>query len=198
MATHSNILAWAIPWTRGAWEDTVQFSPVQLLSHVWLFDPMDCSTPGLLIHHQLLKLSQTHVHWVSDAIQPSHPLSSPFLLPSIFLSIRDFSTESALHIRWPNYWSFSFSISPSSEYSGLNSFRIDWLDLLAVHRALKSLLQHHYSKASILRCSAFFIVQLSHPELPEYHQSWSSHILKTNPTTFFFFFFQFLAVLRGM
>ena len=85
------------------------------------------------------------------------------LLPSIFPSIRVFSSESVLHIRWPNYWSFSFSISPSNEYSGLISFRMDWLDLLAVQQTLKSLLQHHSSKASFLRCSAFFIVQLSHP-----------------------------------
>ena len=84
-------------------------------------------------------------------------------LPSIFPSIRVFSSESVLHIRWPNYWSFSFSISPSNEYSGLIAFRMDWLDLLGVQGALKSLLQHHSSKASILRCSAFFIVQLSHP-----------------------------------
>ena len=94
--------------------------------------------------------------------QPSHPLSL-LLLPSIFPSIMVFSNKSALHIRWPKYWSFSFSISPSNEYSGLISFRMDWLDLLAVQVTLKSLLQHHSSKASILRRSAFFIVQLSHP-----------------------------------
>ena len=88
---------------------------------------------------------------------------SLLLLPSIFPSIRVFSNELALHIRWPNYWSFSFSISPSNEYSGLISFRMDWLDLLAVQGTLKSLLQHHSSKASILQCSDFFIVQLSHP-----------------------------------
>ena len=106
---------------------------------------------------------QTHVHGVSDAIQPSHPLSSPSPLPSIFPSIRVFSNESVLHIRWPKYWNFSFSISPSNQYSGLISFMMDWLDLLAVHGTLKSLLQHHRSKASILWRSAFFIVQLSHP-----------------------------------
>ena len=100
---------------------------------------------------------------ISDAIQPSHPLPSPLLLPSTFPSIRVFSSESVLHIRWPKYWSFSFSISSSNEYSGLLSFRIDWLDLLAVHGTLKSLLQHHSSKASVLWHSAFFIVQLSHP-----------------------------------
>ena len=123
---------------------------------------MDCSTPGLLVHHQLLEFAQTHVHWVGDAIQPSHPLLSPSLLPPIPPSIRVFSNESALHIRWPKYWSFGFHISPSNEYSGLISFRMDWLDLLAGQRTLKSLLQHHSSKASILWRSAFFIVQLSH------------------------------------
>ena len=128
-----------------------------------LCDPMDCSTPGLPVHHQLLELAKTHVHPVSDAIQPSHPLSPRLLLPSIFLSIRVFSNESVLHIRWPKYWSFSFSISPSNEDSGLISFRMDWLDLLAAQGTLKSLLQHHSSKASIHRHSALFMVQLSHP-----------------------------------
>ena len=124
---------------------------------------MDSSTPGLPIHHQLPEPAQTHVLQVGDATQPSHPLSSPSFLPSIFPSTRVFSNESVLHIRWPKYWSFSFSISPSNEYSGLISFRIDWLDLLAVPGTPKSLLQHHSSKASILWRSAFFIVQLSHP-----------------------------------
>ena len=124
---------------------------------------MNCSTPGLPVHHQLPESTQTHFHCVGDAIQPSHPLSSLLLLPPIPPSIRVFSNESALCIRWPEYWSFSFSISPSSEHSGLISFRMDWLDLLAVQGTLKSLLQHHSSKASILQCSAFFIVQLSHP-----------------------------------
>ena len=128
-----------------------------------LCDPMNCSTPGLPVHHQLPESTQTHVHRVGDAIQPSHPLLSPSPLPSIFPSIRVFSNESGLRIRWPNYWSFSFSISPSNEHSGLISFWMDWLDLLAVQGTLKSLLQHHSSKASILRRSAFFIVQLSHP-----------------------------------
>ena len=123
---------------------------------------MDCGTPGLLVHHQLPQFIQTHVHQVGNAIQPSHPLSPLLLLPSIFTSIMGFSSESVL-IRWPKYWSFSFSISPSNEYSGLTSFRIDWLDPLAVQGALKRLLQHHSSKPSILWCSAFFIVQLSHP-----------------------------------
>ena len=125
---------------------------------------MDCSTPGFPVQHQLLELTQTHVHQVSDAIQLSHPLSSPsLLLPSIFPSIRVFSNESVLCFRWPKYWSFSFSISPSNEHPELICFRMGWLDLLAVQGTLKSLLQHHSSKASILWHSAFFIVQLSHP-----------------------------------
>ena len=95
-------------------------------------NPMNCSTPGLPVHHQLPEFTQTHVHRVSDAIQPSHPLSSPSLLPLIPPSIWVFSNESTLHIRWPKYWSFSFSISPSNEHPGLISFRMDWLDLLAV------------------------------------------------------------------
>ena len=123
---------------------------------------MDCRTPGLPVHHQLLKLAQTHVHQVSDAIQPSHPLSSPSPLASNFPSIRVFSNESVLPIRWTKYWSFSCSISPSNEHSGMISCRINWFDLLVVQGTLKSLLQNHSSKASILRCSAFFTVQLSH------------------------------------
>ena len=118
--------------------------------------------PGFPVHHQLLEFTQTHVHRVGDAIPPSYPLLSLFLPPSIFPSIRLFSKESVLCIRWPKYWSFSFNISPSNEYSGLISFRMDWLDLLEVHRTLKSLLQHHCSKASIHWHSAFFLVQLSH------------------------------------
>ena len=136
---------------------------VQLLSNIWLCDPMDYSTPGFPVLHYLPEFAQTHVDWVSDAIQPSHPLSSHSLLPSIFPSIRVFSSGSVLCIRWPKYWSFSFSISPSNDYSGLISFRIDWFDLLAVQGILKSLLQHHSSKASILWRSAFFMVQPSHP-----------------------------------
>ena len=128
-----------------------------------LCDPVDCSTAGFPVHHQLPEPAQTHVHWASDAIQPSHPLSSPFPPASIFPSIRVFSNESVLRIRWSKYWSFSFSISPSNEYSGLISFRMDWLDLLAVQGILKSLLQHHSPKASVLQCSAFFMVRLSHP-----------------------------------
>ena len=123
---------------------------------------MNRSMPGLPVHYQLPEFTQTHVPRVSDAIQPSHPLLS-LLLPSIFPSIRVFSNESALRIRRPKYWSFSFNISPSNEHPGLISFRMDWLDLLAVQGTLKSLLQHHSSKASIILHSAFFIVQLSHP-----------------------------------
>ena len=124
---------------------------------------MDCSTPGLPVHHQLPESTQTHVHRVGDAIQPPHPQSSLLLLTLIFPSIRVFSNESPLHIRWPKYWSFSFSISPFNENLGLISFRMDWLDLLAVQETLQSLLQHHSSIASILQCSAFFIVQMPHP-----------------------------------
>ena len=125
--------------------------------------PMDCSTPDVPVHHQLQELAETHVHQVHDAIQPSHSLSSPSPLLSIFPSIRVFSKESVLCIRWPKYWSFSFSISLSNEYSGLISFRIEWFDLFAVQGAFRSLLQHHISKAFILPRSAFFMVQLSHP-----------------------------------
>ena len=139
---------------------SVQFSSAQ--SCPTLCDPMDRSTPGLPVHHQLPELAQTHVHRVGDAIQPSHPLSSPSPLPSIFPSIGVFPNGSALHIRWPKDCSFSFNISPSNERPGLISFRMDWLDLLAVKGTLKSLLQHHSSKVSGFQCSAFFMVQLSH------------------------------------
>jgi len=118
---------------------SVQFSSVAQ-SCLTLCDPMDCSMPGLPVYHQLLELAQTHVHRVSDATQPSHPLSSPSP-PAFNLSQHQvFSNESVLRIRWPKYWSFSFSISPSNEYSGLTFFRMDWLDLLAVQGTLKSLL----------------------------------------------------------
>ena len=120
---------------------------------------MNGSTPGLPVQHQLLEFTQTHVHRVSDAIQPSHPL---ILLPPIPPSIRAFSNESTLCMRWPKYWSFSFSISPSNEYSGLISFRMDWFDL-AVQGTLRSLCQHQNSKAPVFWCSIFFMVQFSHP-----------------------------------
>ena len=114
-----------------AQSQSVQFSSVaQPCPTLW--DPVDCSTPGLPVHHQLPEFTQTHIYWVSDAIQLSHPLLSPSPPPSIFPSIRIFSNESVLHIRWPKYWSFSFNISLSNEYSGLISFRIGWLDLLMV------------------------------------------------------------------
>ena len=142
-------------------EEGIRYSVTQ--SRPTLCNPMNCSTPGFSVLHHLPEFAQTHVHWVSDAIQPSHPLLCLLLLPSVFASIRIFSNESVLRIRWPKYWSFSFNISPSSERPGLMSFRMDWLDLLAVQGTLKSLLQHHSLEVSILRCSAFFIVQLSHP-----------------------------------
>ena len=123
---------------------------------------MNRSMPGLPVHHQLPEPAQTHVHRVSDAIQPSHSCCLLLLLPSIFPSIRVFCNESPLHVRWPKYWSFSFSITPCNEYSGLISFRIDWFGLLAAQGTLKSFLQHHNTKASILCRSAFFMVQLSH------------------------------------
>ena len=142
----------------------MQFSSVQLLSCVWLF-----ATPWTAAHQASLSITNS---WSPPkpmsivSVMPSNHLilcRFLFLLPSIFPSIRVFSNESALHIRWPKYWSFSFNISPSNEHPGLISFRMDWLDLLAVQGTLKSLLQHHSSKASIIWCSAYFIVQLSHP-----------------------------------
>ena len=137
---------------------SVQFSSAAQLCPT-LCNPMNHSTPGLPVHHQLPEFAQSHVRRVGDAIQPSHPLSSPQIPPGI----RVFSNESALCMRWPKYWNFSFSIILSKEIPGLISFRMDWLDLLAVQGTLKSLLQHYSSKASILQCSAFFTVQLSHP-----------------------------------
>ena len=143
---------------------SAQFTSVQSLSHVWLF-----ATPWTAAHQASLSITNSRSSpkpMSIESVMPSnhlilcHPL---LILPSIFPSIRVFSNESTLHIRWPMYWSFSFSISPSNEYTGLISFRMDWLDLLAVQGTLKSLLQHHSSKASILLCSALFIIQLSHP-----------------------------------
>ena len=139
-----------------------QFSSVAQLC-LTLCDPVDCSMPGLPVHHQLPQFTQTHVHWVGDAIQPSHPLSSPSS-PAFNLSQQQglFQWTSSSH-QVAKHWSFSFSINPSNEYSGMIFFRIDWLDFLAVQGTLKSLLQHHSSKASILQRSTFFIVQLPHP-----------------------------------
>ena len=124
---------------------------------------MNRSMPGLTVHHQLPEFTQTQVHRVGDAIQPSHPLSSPSPPAPNPSQHQGLSNESTLRMRWPKYWSFSLSISPSNEHPGLTSFRMDCLDLLTVQGTLKSLLQHHSSKASILQCSAFFTVQLSHP-----------------------------------
>ena len=148
------------------WHNEVNqlFSPVQF-SHSVVSDScnyMDCSMPGLPVHHQLPEFTQTHLNWIGDAIQPLILCRPLLLLPSIFPSTRVFSSESFLHIRWPNYWSFSFSISLCNGYSGLISFRMDWLDLLAVQGTLKSLFQYHSSKPSIFQLSALFMVQLSH------------------------------------
>ena len=150
MPIKSEVLSW------------VQFSSVTQ-SCPTLCDPMNHRMPGLPVHHQLPEVTQTHVHWVHDAIQPSHPLLPLLLLPPTLPSITVFSNESSIRMRWPKSWGFSFSIIPSKEIPGLISFRMDWLDLLAVQGTLMSLLQHHSSKASILQCSAFFTVQLSHP-----------------------------------
>ena len=142
----------------------IELSSIQFITQLCLTlcDPMDCSTPCLPVHHQLPEPTQT---LSIETVLPSNQLilcCLLLLLSSIFPSIRVFSNESVLRIRWPKYLSFSFSISPSNEHSGLSSFRMDWLDLLAVQGNLKNL-QHHSSKASVLRCSAFFTVQLSHP-----------------------------------
>ena len=130
---------------------------------------MDRSTPGFPVLHYLLEFGQIHVHWVDDAIQLSHPLSPLSFLPSIFPSIRVFSNESAPCIRWPKYW--SFSISPSSEYLGLISFRVDWFDLFAVQGTLKSLLQHHSLKASISSAPSL----LHGPTLKSIQNYWKNH-----------------------
>ena len=145
-------------WSNSHIHTLIQFSSV-VQSCLTLCSPLDCSTPGFCVHQQVPELTQTHVHWVSDTIQPSQPLLSPS--PAFNLSQHQvFSNESALHISTK---SFSFNISPSNEHPGLISFWMDWLDLLAVQGTLKSLLQHHRLKASILRRSAYFTVQLSHP-----------------------------------
>ena len=140
--------------------DVIQFSSVTQ-SCLTLCDPMNHSTPGSPVHHQLPESTQTHIHCVGDAIQLSHPLSSPSP-PALNLSQHQgLSNESAVHIMWTKYSGFSFNISPSNEHSGLTSFRMDWLDLLAVQGTLESLLQHHISKTSVFWCSAFFMFQLS-------------------------------------
>ena len=126
-----------------------------------LWDPMGCSTPGFSVLHYFLEFAQTHAHWFDDVIQSSHPLPPSSFAFSLSQHQSLFQTVSSV-IKWPKYWRFSFSISPSNEYSGLISFRIDWFDLSAVQGTLKSLLQHHNSKALVLQCSVFFMVQLSH------------------------------------
>ena len=141
--------------------NSVQFSSVAHLC-LTLCNPMDCSTPGFPVHLQLPELAQTHVHRVGDALQTSYPLCPLLLLSSVFPSVRVFSNELFLRIRWPKYWSFSFSISPSNEYSGLISFRIDWLDLLAVQGILKSLSNTTVQKHELFGTQLFFMVQLSH------------------------------------
>ena len=134
-----------------------------MLSRVRLCSPINCSTPGLPVHHELPEFTKTHVHEVSDAIQPSHPLSFPSPPAPNPSQHQSLSKESTLHMRWPKYWSFSFSIIPSKEIPGLISFRMDRLSLLAVQETLKSLLQQHTSNTSILWHSGFFTVQLSQP-----------------------------------
>ena len=140
-------------------EGSVQFSCSAVSDSLW---SMDCSMPGFPVHHQLPDLAQTHVHWVGDTIQPPYPLSSPSPPAFSLAQHRVFSSESVLCIKWQKYWSFSITISPSKEYSGLISFRLDWFDLHTVQGTLNSL-QHHRTKASILWHSAFFMVQLLHP-----------------------------------
>ena len=137
---------------------SVQFSSVSQ-SCPTLCDPMNRSTPGLSVHHQLPEFTQTHAHQVGNAIQPSHPLSTPSPpAPNPSQHQGLFSNESTLHMRWPKYWSFSFSISPSNEHPGLISFRMDWLDVLAVQGTLRSLLQHHSSKASLDTVKYYFLL----------------------------------------
>ena len=136
-----------------------------------LCDPMDYTMPGFPVHHQLLELTQIHVHQVGDAIQPYHLiLCHPLLPPSIFPSIRVFSKESALHIRWPKYWSFSFSISPSNEYSGLISFRIDWLDLLAVQGTQESSPTPQFKRINSLGLNFHYS-----PTFTSTHDYWKNH-----------------------
>jgi len=152
-------------WVQVEVDSSVQLSSVAQ-SCPTLCDPMNHSTPGLPVHHQLLEFTQTHVHRVSDAIQPSHPLSSPFFLPPI----RVFSNESTLLMRWPKYWSFSFSISPSSEYPGLISFRMDWLDFLAVS-------QESSPTPQFKSISSLALSFLHSPTLTSIHDHWKNHSL---------------------
>ena len=162
---HRNILSWHLGW------DPLQFQFSSVTqSCPTLCDPMNCSMPGLPVHHQLLELTQTHVHSVGDAIQPSHPLSSSPLALNLSQPQGLFN-ELALHIRWPKYWSFSFNINPSNEHPGLISFRMDWLDLLAVQGTLKSLLQHF---KSINSSPLSFLYS---PNLTSIYDHWKNHSL---------------------
>ena len=147
---------------------------------------MNCTTPCLPVHHHLLEFTQTHIHRVGDAIQPSYPWSSPSPPAPNPSQIRVFSNESTLRMRWPKYWSFSFSTSPSKEHPGLISFRMDWLDVLAVQGTLKSLLQYHSSKASVLQLSAWWkwkrsptlhSATVKTPTLTSIHDHWENHSL---------------------
>ena len=176
---------WMRP-SRASYSSATLLSSVQSLSHVRLFATPWIAAPGLPVHHQLPEFTQTHAHWVGNAIQPSHPISSPSPPAHNPSSIRVFSNESAVCMRRPKYWSFSFSISPSNEHPGLISFRTDWLDFLVVQGILKSLLQYHSLKASIFWCSAFFTVQTNPHGTEKNHYSHnllkiSSHrIIKIN------------------
>ena len=155
--------------TKGTFHiSSVQFSSVAQ-SCLTLCDPVDHTMPGFPVHHQIPEIARTHIHRVGDFIQPSHPQLSPS--PALIIpSIRVFSEESVLRIRWPKYWSFSFSISPSNEYSGLISFWMDWFDLLAVQGTLKSILQHHSSSINFLALSFF-----NSPILTSIHDYWINH-----------------------
>ena len=172
LAVHINISPpyWAsLSPTLYMWFLTIEFiCSVQLLSRVWLFATLWIAARQASL--SIPEFTQTHVHRVRDAIQPSHLCRPLLLLPPFPPSIRVFSNESALHMRWPKYWSFSFSIIPSKEHPGLISFRMDWLDPLAVQRTLKSLLQHHSSKASILRLNSLYS-----PNLMSIHDYWKNH-----------------------
>ena len=158
LATPTVLLGFLLPWAWGISSRLLQQSTAiapYVGRGVFICDPMDCSTPGLSVHHQLPEATQTHVHWVGNASNLLILCCSLLLPPSDFPNIRIFSNESVLHIRWPNYWSFSFNIRPSNEYLGLISLRMNWLDLLAIQGLTKVF--------SNLQCSAFFIVQLSRP-----------------------------------
>ena len=150
---------------------SVQFSSVQFSSVTQLCLTL-CDLIGLPVHHQLIEFTQIHVHWVSDAMQPYHPQLPLLLLPSIFPSIRVFSNESALHIMWPKYWSFSFSISPSNEHSGLISLRMDWLDILAVQGTLNPSLTPQFKSINSLVLGFLYS-----PTLTSIHDYWKNHSL---------------------